>query len=224
MEETMILGIYGAGGSGKLAVDLALRVDSKKERWSRIIFIDDVVEERVIYGTDVYRFAEVLENAELRNHMEILISLGDPRAREVIFQKVKAHGMSLATIIDQGACISPSLKYGEGVIICNAAIGSDTYIGDNTIIYENACIGHDVTIGRHNIISSQTFIAGHCHMKDRVFVAPSAAMCDRLTIEEDCVIAVGAALFKDMEKEKLAIGNPARIVTRNMEKRLFGKK
>lgn len=219
----MILGIFGAGGSGKLAVDFIGYIDAKHEKWSRLVFVDDVVEEREVYGLPVYRSKELLTAPELKGQIEVMISLGNPVAREAVFNRLKQAGIPLATIIDPSAWVSPSLKCGEGVIICKADVGSDACIGDNTIVYPGASIGHDVVIGKHNVISANTFIAGHCHIGDRVFVAPASAMRDRLSIGDDCVVSLGAALFKDMENEKIAIGNPARILSRDMSKGLFEK-
>ena len=217
----MVLGIFGAGGSGKLAVDFANRIDPAHERWSDIIFIDDVVKEKKVYNISVYRSKEIFPNIEWKNKLEILISLGSPEAREDIFHKVKEAGFHLATIIDPQACISPSLQCGEGVVICNSCIGSDTFIGDNTFVYEDAIIGHDVTIGTNTIISAKTFIAGHCIIGNRVFMAPASVMRDRLNIGDDCVISIGATLFKNMKAKTVAIGNPAKIIKRDEKKGLF---
>ena len=219
----MVLGIVGAGGSGKLAVDFAHRVDPHHDRWSDIIFIDDVVKRREVYHTPVYRSKEILTDSNLKNNLEVVISLGNPEAREKIFHKMKEAGICLATMIDPQAQISESVQCGEGVVICDAFIGSDTYIGDNTIIYQDAVIGHDVSIGKNTIISAKCFIAGHCTIGDRVFMGPVSVMRDRLFIEDDCVISIGATLFKDMSCKMVAIGNPAKIIKREMEKGLFDK-
>lgn len=217
----MKIGVYGAGGNGKTAVDRIEIINQQMKKYEEILFIDDVICTDSFYGLHVYSFEKMCENFT-SNDIEILISLGDPKARKSVYDKVKDQGYELATIIDPRASVAKSARIGEGSIVCNASIGSDAVIGVNCIISEYAMIGHDVVIGDHCDISANVFIGGHCILGDRVFMAPKAATRDRVNVGDDAVLALSAAVYKDVPTGFIAIGNPARIMKRDLNKGLFG--
>lgn len=216
----MILGIYGAGGSGKMAVDLAVRINEQRRSWDEIIFIDDTVGVDMVYGTKVLSFSQTLEVYE-STEIEIIITLGDPALREKIYRRVKDKGYHLATIIDPNANVSPSAKIGEGTVVCNAFIGSDVEIGDNSVVYEHACIGHDTKVGNHNIVSAMSFIAGHCIIKNNIFIGPSSSIRDNIVVEDNAIVSLGAAVYRNVAEHHTAIGNPAKCVEHEKKNPLF---
>ena len=49
----MILAIYGTGGTGREVHEIASSMNGDGTRWSEIVFIDDVTEERSLYGSEI---------------------------------------------------------------------------------------------------------------------------------------------------------------------------
>lgn len=220
----MVLAIYGSGGVGRELVDLAEDANRITKEWERIIFIDDITEEKMVYGIPVYTFQEVVEDFELRTQVEVVVALGTPTSREDLYNKVKDYGFPLGRIISPKASISHSAKIGEGTVIHNATVSSNVSIGDNCYIGDRSVIGHDTQIGDHTMVIGLAAICGKCTIGNRVFIGPSASICDGITIEDDCLVAMSAALFKSMEKESKAMGNPAVISARKMNNPLFRNK
>lgn len=46
----MVLGIYGSGGLGREVLELAKQINAISNRWSKIIFIDDMKPEGTYTG------------------------------------------------------------------------------------------------------------------------------------------------------------------------------
>lgn len=217
----MVLGIFGAGGNGKMALDMVDRINVNNERWSEVIFVDDVIGVKEFHGLNVCTFQEAIEKYSPQE-LELVISLGEPEYRELVYNKIMQLGVRLATIIDPDAEVDSSAQIGNGVAICKGAyIGSDSVIEDNVLVIGRAVVGHDTTIKKHCNISAFAFIAGHCVLEEKVYVGPTAAMIDRLHIGTGSVIGLNAALYKDVPDNMVAIGNPARIVKREKGKNLF---
>lgn len=222
-DKIMILGIFGAGGNGKMVLDAANNMNVAKHIWSEIIFIDDVIGVSEYHGVKVYKFLEIQERYD-STQLEIVISVGEPEKRELIYNVVCEANYNFGRWIALDSEIDPSVQLGKGVIIGPLAyIGADTVIGNNVLVSRNAVIGHDTIIKDHGIVSAGAFIAGHCVIEERVYVGPVAATIDRLHIGKDSVIGLNAAVYKDVPVNHIALGNPARMIKREEGKGLFDR-
>lgn len=216
----MKLCIYCAGGSGKLAFDLAQKINKVNKVYDEIIFVDDVVQTDYTYGAKVFSFDEIKKYFN-KNELRFVITIGEPKNRKLLYERVKSEGYKMGSIIDPEAKISETAEIGEGAIIAGAFIGSDTSIGANAFIYENAVIGHDITIGDNCNIAVGSFIAGHCNIGNCVYIGPMSSVRDRIKIEDFAVVAMGAAVYNNITEHFTAIGNPARMLPGNKDSKLF---
>lgn len=202
-------------------VDLTKIISRNYEvKWDDIVFIDDVIGVNETYGVKVFTFEELKKEFK-PDEIEIIITVGDPSSREMMYNRVKEAGYKLGTWIDPRADVADSVEIGEGVIITNSFIGSNIIIGDNSVISNMAMVGHDIVIGKHVNVSAGAFIGGHCNIGDKAFIGPKAALKDSLNIGAEAVIGLNAAVYKDVPDGMLAFGNPARNLTREKSDKLF---
>jgi len=217
----MRLGIYGAGGNGRGLMDVVRKGQLQRgKEYEEVFFIDDVIGKDTFYDAKVYSYEQV-KSLYGPDELEIAISLGDPTHREMLFEKIKGDQYHLATVIEKNADISPSVCLGEGVLIANATISSDAVIEDNVLISAHAIIGHDTIVRKHCVVSAAAFVAGHCQVMEKVYVGPCSSVRDRILIGESSVIAMGAAVYKDVPANATAMGNPARNTTLTGNRNLF---
>ncbi len=215
----MNLYIYGSGGNGCELCDIAERVNSQKERWKNVFFVDDIREERSWYGRKVYRFDEMLAD---KHEYECIISLGEPLHRQSLYEKLASHNVPFATLIDPSAEISPSASIGQGCIIGSRSfISSNSKIKENTMLEVNTIVGHDISIGKHSVISSCTVIGGATDIGDETFIGLNCTVKDKLKIGNRCVIGMGSSVFNDINDGYIALGNPARPVKKNEQRKVF---
>lgn len=211
----MILAIYCAGGLGKELIEVARQVN----HWSKIIFVDDVTEAKEYRGCKVYRFEEISGFADA---VEFIIASGEPAGRKKLYEKIKANGYKMATIISRGASTLPGTEIGEGCVLWDCGISADVRIKENVIVNSQVLMGHDVQIGAHSVIGAKSFLGGHTIVEECVYMAPGSMAKDRLRIGQSSIIGMGAVVLRSVKPYSVLVGNPARRIGENTENKVFG--
>jgi UDP-3-O-[3-hydroxymyristoyl] glucosamine N-acyltransferase len=117
-----------------------------------------------------------------------------------------------------------------GVIVeDNVEIGSNTCIDrgtlDNTIVKEGAKIdnlvhiAHNVIVGKHAAVIAHAMIGGSTDLGDYSWIAPSAALRDRIAVGKNSIVGLGAVLTKNVPDGETWLGNPAKEISEFMKKK-----
>lgn len=85
-----------------------------------------------------------------------------------------------------------------------------TYIGNNNIIMAHSHIGHDVKILDNCEICTGVIIGGYTVIQSGVKVKLGATLRNRLKIGANALIGLGSTVVKDVEKDSVVYGNPAK--------------
>ncbi len=220
----MKLFIYCAGGFGKEIADTAMRVNQSNNKWDEIYFIDDDASlGNEFYGVELFTFEAVLEKFYL-NSFEVVIANGEPVIRKLIYDKLMANNIKLTTIVDNSAIISDTAKIGEGVIVtAYCSISSSAVVGNNVAINTKAIVGHDVRLGEHCVVSSLVNIGGATPVGENSYIGMGAQIKEGLTIGKDVIVGMGSVVHYDIPDGVIALGNPARPMRKNIDKRVFKK-
>lgn len=218
----MKLCIYGAGGFGKEVYDIALRVNEVNLQWSEIFFADDDDEKDIVfYNTRVYSFDNILSNMDC-GEIEFIIAIGEPFLRDNLFQKLKCNGLSMATVVDPSSIISGTAQIFDGTIIApNCMVSSSVVLGKNVTINCQSIIGHDCKIGENTFISSMVTVGGNCEINRNSYVGIGAQIKNGLTVGSEAIIGMGSIVHKNVPDSIIVMGNPARPILKNAEKKVF---
>ena len=108
-----------------------------------------------------------------------------------------------------------SVELGDDVEIgaCSAidrATFGRTLIGDGTKIDNLVQVGHNCKIGKHNLIVSQTGIAGSCTTGSFVVVAGQVGIADHVTIGDYATIGAQSGVMRDILSGERVLGSPGR--------------
>jgi sugar O-acyltransferase (sialic acid O-acetyltransferase NeuD family) len=213
----MKLAIYGAGGLGREVLELATHINHLHPRWDGFCFIDDMQPARQLKGYEVVTL-QSLNPAEY----EIVIAVGEPAARRVLADKARAAGFQLPVLVHPAAHVSSDVTLAEGcVVCCGVFISCDCRISRNVHLQPNASLGHDCLIGDDVVISSYANLAGHCRVGDATFIGMNAVIRENTTIGQQAIVSMGAAVFADIADGVIAMGNPARVIRTNDDKKVF---
>lgn len=214
----MILGIYGAGGTGMAVADNIIRTEKFRNKYEEIVFVDDVFQGKELKGLKVFSFQEAQKTFEKKT-LQFLIGLGDPLERENLFYKIKKAGYGFATYVAPDSEIAETAVIGEGSMVGKYCyIDNYVVIGRNVVIFPQAYIGHGTEIKDHSFISVRSFVGGHSKLDEKVYYGPCAVCKDRIHIGGSAIIGLNAAVYKDVPDGCTAIGNPARILSRVSDK------
>lgn len=217
----MKLFIYGAGGAGIEIYDLVMRNSSINSRYSSVYFIDDFREEIDFYGSKRIRYTSCEKYMDGES-AEFVIAVGEPSARKKLRDKLVADGRKLATLIDENTVISDTAKISEGCIInCGAIISSNVVMHPNCLVMFYAIIGHDAVIESDVVICPKTSVGGNGIVGEQSFIGIGASIIQRVNVGKNAVVGMGAMVFREVEDNCTAVGNPARVTKGNDKHKVF---
>lgn len=216
--------IYCAGGFGKEVYDVASRFNRQAERWDELLFIDDYQEAgAACYGTKVYPFSAVLERFDPAE-IQIVIANGEPAHRQTLYERVTSSAIPLGQVVDLTSVVADTAQLAEGVIVTPlCSISSLARLDDNVSVNTMTIIGHDVHVGRHSVVSSMVNLGGGCVIGENSYIGMGAQIKEGVTIGKDVIIGMGSIVFNDIPDGVIALGNPARPMRPNVDKRVFKK-
>jgi sugar O-acyltransferase (sialic acid O-acetyltransferase NeuD family) len=213
------LAIYGAGGLGREVLDLALRRNRLSHTWHEVVFIDDSIGE--LNGSDI-RIVSLSHVIENRNDFEVIIAVGEPSSRELIYNRLVEAEINMAKLIDTTAVISPNCQIGRGTIVCEfASIHAGVNLGENVLVQPYCAVGHDVSVGDHAVLGPFATPGGGSRFGKRVYLGMKATVREGLVIGDDAIVGMASAVFRDVDAQATVIGNPARITRGNELHRVF---
>ncbi|MEM6589891.1 MAG: NeuD/PglB/VioB family sugar acetyltransferase [Pseudomonadota bacterium] len=209
--------IYGAGGLGVETADiLSAAITAGAEDHHQITLVEDTASAPNINGLPVRNLADCAPGAP------ITIAVGEPSARAAMLDKIEAHGLKLATIISPLAFVSDSATIEDGAIIAPfASIQARAFVGRNVAVNTQAIIGHDVAVEPGAVISSQVNLGGGTRVGKGTYVGMGALVKEGLTLGSESIIGMGSVVHRDIPDGVIALGDPARPMRRNEDKKVF---
>ena len=219
----MNIAIYGSGGAGKEVFDLLQETPKERKKWEEIVFIDDTVPSGEYWSCRRFTF-EDLQKVMTPEEVRVVIAVGEPKFRELLYNRVKSAGYSLTTpLLHRLAFASESAVLGEGVVLKDGVrVSAETIMGENTFVNHRTMIGHNCVIGKHCQISANVMIAGSVTIGDTIFAGVSCCIRDHTTVGEHSILSMGSVVLKDVRPYKIVLGNPAREIAENKDERVFG--
>lgn len=222
----MNLAIYGAGGLGRELLELARQINETSPRWDKMLFVVDREyynsDNSIINGIEVITF-ETAKIIYSKDELELVIAQGEPIEREKLKRKIDSTGYNLTTLIHPNVYIPQSAKIGVGVIIqSNCFISCNTTIKDNALIQGSAILGHDASVGYNSVVSSLCLLAGGVTVGNETYLGVNTVIKEKLIIGSNTIIGMGSSVFRNIENNVIALGNPARIIKRNENNKVFG--
>lgn len=106
--------------------------------------------------------------------------------------------VELGNDVDVGACST----------IDRGTYGPTT-IGDGTKLDNQVQVGHNCRVGKHNIICSQTGLAGSSSTGDYVVLAGQAGLRDHVHVGDRSMVGAKSGVMNDVEPNSKVVGLPA---------------
>ena len=213
----MILALYGAGAMGREFKYVA----DETGKWSEMVFIDDHAAADHLLGCPIIKFQRFRKQYSVED-TQFVITIGEPKFRKEAFDRMIEAGYHGACVIHPSAYISPDAELGEGAVVGPGVfIGSLAKVGKNFYAAKGAAVGHDSVIKDHTRVGANAFVGGHTIIGENVFIGSGAMLKDRIYIGDFSVVALGSAVFSNVEDNVTVMGNPARITNEGAQELLY---
>ena len=191
--------LYGGAGFAEIAIDI-LRVTHAYE----ICGIVDMKypELESVMGVPVIGGDDQLQELYDKGYHKVLNCVGAYGGRykeKSPYNKLKSFGFEFVNVIHAKAIIEPSVKLGEGILICaGAIIGAQVRIGCNCVINAGAIISHDCIISDNCHVASGAVLAGIVTVGENTLIGQNVTVYSRVKIGNNVVIENGCCVFKDV--------------------------
>lgn len=213
MESESII-IYGAGGLGREVACLIKVINSEKEQWKFLGFVDDSVPP----GTDL-TYGKVLGKCDYLNSYDkkvaVVIAVGNPTVMRTIYDKISNHNVWFPTIIAPDVKIfdKESVIIGEGNLITfGCRISCSVSIGNFNLLNGCVSLGHDVKLGDFNVLMPDVRVSGETHIGKDNFLGARSFVAQRLRIGNRTKISAGSIVMRNTKDNALYMGNPAQRI------------
>ncbi len=207
MEQKNLI-LVGGGGHCKSVIEVA---ESAGYEIKGILDMPDEVGKEVLPGHKVIGTDD--EIPQYVEECDFIITVGfikNPALRIKLYNKVKAAGGRLATIIASTAHVSKYAELGEGTVIMHHAfVNAGAKIGDNCIINTFVNIEHDAEVGNQCHISTGTMVNGECKIGENCFIGSQSVCANCIGIASDIIIGAGSVVRKSICVKGIYAGNPA---------------
>lgn len=147
------------------------------------------------------------------NEYEVLIAIGDPRARYDISNRLPKETKYFTHIDERAIILDKNVKIGEGSIICAGSIlTTNIKIGKHAHLNLQTTIGHDTIIGDFFTTAPGAKISGNCTIYDLVYIGTNASVREKITIHSLSTIGLNAGVVKDIIESGVYGGTPCKKI------------
>src|SRR3989338_8385118 len=199
--------VFGAGGHGKVVLDILL------ESGSDVLgFLDDDSSKS---GEEIRGF-KVLGDwsyIERNGSVRAALGIGNNAIREKVFRRAKDRGIKVISAIHPDAVVSKDARIGEGVVIMpGAVINPGSVLDDGSVVNTGATVDHDCHLERFCQIWPGAHLAGTVRVGELSYVGTGASVIQNINIGKNVMIGAGAVIVSDVPDDVTIVGNPGRII------------
>ncbi len=204
MKQEHQLQILGAGGHGKVVLDIA----KLTKRFALIRCYDDFATSENVCGT----LETLLADAECPSNF--IIALGDNYTRAKKFEFLLAQGKYPIDVVRHpSAIIADTASIGEGsVIMAGVVINPYAKIGRNVIVNTGAIIEHDCVVGDHAHIAPGAVLCGAAQVGTYSWIGAGTVVIEKSKVAKGCIVGAGSVVIKDIPSNNMAVGVPAKVI------------
>jgi sugar O-acyltransferase (sialic acid O-acetyltransferase NeuD family) len=204
--------IIGAGEMAEIAYEYFTH-DSEYEVAAFAVEKKYLKDDTTLYDLPVVAFEDI-ESLYPNDKFGAYVAISSGRLnrnREDLYLKTKSKGYKLVSYVSSKAFVWHNAKIGENTFIFeNNVIQHHCQIGNNVIMWSGNHIGHRSIIKDHCFITSHVVVSGFCEVGEYSFMGVNSCVADEKIIAKDNFIAMGAAITKNTEEDRMYKGTPAK--------------
>lgn len=208
------IAIFGAGGFGREVKTIIDSINKETpNRYNFLGFYDDGLEKgSIVNGYLILGGVNELNN--VKEKLSLIISIGDPKLKFNIINKINNTAIDYPSIIHPKASISSDdVTIGKGSIVCEGSIITcNIKIGNFVILNLMCTVGHDTVIEDYCSFMPSVNISGEVYIHNGVYVGTGAKIINQLKIGKGTIVGAGAVVSKTLPENCTAVGIPAKPI------------
>ena len=110
-----------------------------------------------------------------------------------------------------GVIIENGVQIGNNCIIQRGLL-ENTIIGEFVKINDLSNLGNSVKVGSNSLIMANVYLSGRVKIGKNVWIAPNVSIMQGLQIGDNTQIGIGSVVTKNIKKDCIAYGNPAKVI------------
>jgi sugar O-acyltransferase (sialic acid O-acetyltransferase NeuD family) len=204
--------IWGAGGHGKVVLDIARATGLYRE----IIFVDDscAASGGCFFDCELLPVSEGFEALKARGHSCFVVAIGNNRDRERCFQEGIDRGLGPATLIHPTTVVSTSARIGDGTVVMpHVVVNAGAMIGRNCILNTGLIVEHDCHIGNHVHLGPGVVLGGGVTVEAYSLLGIGTIALPGTTIGAGAVVGAGAVILDSVPAGATSVGVPAKVLS-----------
>lgn len=189
LDEPLRLAIVGAGGYGRLALDVLIA--SGLEAWI-IGFYDDahaILPDKV-RGFPVLGDIGVLKSMLSVEAVQVIVAITDNVVRLRIANSIRALGAQFFTAVHPEAYVSAEARVGDGsVLAAGAVVNPDAAVGSHCYVGPRAVVDRDATVGAGVWISAGAVVGPGSRVGVRAVLGQNSSVERKAVVQENAKVA-----------------------------------
>tara|TARA_B100000902_G_C27167162_1_gene841810 strand:- start:32 stop:670 length:639 start_codon:yes stop_codon:yes gene_type:complete len=201
---------YGAGGHAGVIIDI---IEDNNEY--KIEGLVDKIKAKKKYGYKIIGDDLKLEQIYKKNKNIFFGIAGIKSIKKniLLYNKLEKIGFNIVSIIHQKSIISKNVKIGKSIkIFSGVKINSNVILGKNVFLNTGAIIEHDCKIGDHSQVGPGAMLSGGVQIKKGCFIGIGSKINQNITVGENSVIGSGSVVVKNVKKNSIYAGVPAKQI------------
>ena len=150
--------------------------------------------------------------------LPFLVPLFTPSNRQLAASEASALGFGPAfSLVDSTVRVPRSLQSGEGLYInAGCALGAASELAEFVFLNRGVCLGHHARLERFVSIGPGAVVGSLVTIGMGTLIGAGAVVLPERKIGSNAVVGAGAVVLEDVPDHCLVVGNPARIVKRDI--------
>ena len=173
----------------------------------RIVCILDELNETELFGYEIVhpdRFSGSCRNA--------LLAIGYPYDKKDVCALYSRFDFKWETFIHPMSNVSPYAHIGKGVMIAPfAVVAGNAKIDSFVFINSFASVGHDTVVGSYSSLMPYACLAGRVSVEETCLLAIGAKVLPGITVHSRSRVSAGVIVTRDIPQDSLVFGNPMQI-------------
>ena len=189
LDEALRLAIVGAGGYGRLALDVL--ISGGFGAWI-IGFYDDAyaVLPSEVRGFPVLGDVGILKSMLSVEAVHVIVAVTDNVARLRIANSIRALGAEFFTAVHPAAYVSAEADVGDGsVLAAGAVVGPDATVGSHCYIGPRAVVDRDAVVEAGVWVSAGAIVGPGARVGVRAVLGQNSSVERRAVVREDAEVA-----------------------------------